>query len=314
MSLSNEDDSVTVTGQHGDPQTIDVSECSEVEAEVDGPGGGGSNTGNGGNGGRVVATVNVTGLDELVAWIGAGGENNDTSSTPGKCDGGGGATNTFAGSGGGSTHLEFPDGETVAVADAGGGAGDTDNSGGGGGGARGGEGGFGADDAECSGFGGNGGDLGDGENGGQEANTDHDRVAVVSTTTGGGGAGGTSADTGTNGDDGEITVTVTDGSTLDAPENLVVSTVSNRELSLSWSDVNSDEDGHNVYRDTEPDVEVSDETLVAELGAGVESYTDDGLAEGTEYFYVVTAIRDGFESQPSNEDASTTVTDGPLKG
>lgn len=76
------------------------------------------------------------------------------------------------------------------------------------------------------------------------------------------------------------------------------------EVSLSWSDVSSNEDGFYVYRNTSNTT--TGATLIKTLGAGVQTYTDNddnsganAPAEGTTYYYWVSSFNAGGESAKS---------------
>ncbi len=70
------------------------------------------------------------------------------------------------------------------------------------------------------------------------------------------------------------------------------------DVSLTWRDPNSNNDGHRIYRDTTPLGAGDPQQLVADLGPDVTSYIDTGLAAGSTYYYVVTAYtNDGLEEE-----------------
>jgi fibronectin type 3 domain-containing protein len=77
---------------------------------------------------------------------------------------------------------------------------------------------------------------------------------------------------------------------------------------LSWDTVD-DADTYQVYRDTSSGVDASSSAL--DTGVGQSSYTDETAENGTEYFYVVTAVasEDGesAESDPSREASAVPV-------
>ena len=189
---------IVVDEYDSDGISIDVSDQDTVELDMKGARGGrtgfliddkdedGNPLGNpseeqlGGRGGRIIADLDVSDLDELVAYsaVGYGGETVRTDKVPvEESDGGLGFFNggdggfvdedNFGGGGGGSAALLDGSDNVLAIVDGGGGAGNSgyDNdttvfSIAGGGGARGGEGGTALDadgqDGEDSGFGGDG--------------------------------------------------------------------------------------------------------------------------------------------------------------
>jgi len=83
---------------------------------------------------------------------------------------------------------------------------------------------------------------------------------------------------------------------IDPPENLTAEAVSGSQVDLTWTH-NSTETGYRVQRKTA----TSDNwKKVIELGAGVSSYQDNGVEEGSDYHYRVIALTDESESDPSN--------------
>ncbi len=64
---------------------------------------------------------------------------------------------------------------------------------------------------------------------------------------------------------------------------------------ILWSDENTVEDGHYVYRDTSTIDTGSLPTPIATLGADVEEYEDDdsAIVDGTTYYYRVAAYAGG---------------------
>jgi Zn-dependent metalloprotease len=61
--------------------------------------------------------------------------------------------------------------------------------------------------------------------------------------------------------------------------------------------------GYRIYRALAPGVPVDPAHLIADLG-NVQQHTDSDVVNGTEYFYVATAVYPGEESGPSNEDSA----------
>lgn len=86
-----------------------------------------------------------------------------------------------------------------------------------------------------------------------------------------------------------------------APENATASW-GDAEITLTWDAIEGgDLDGYNVYRKTGSEIENlsgRDPQNGASLLAAP-TYTDDAVEGGTTYFYVVTAVIDGNESDPS---------------
>lgn len=87
-----------------------------------------------------------------------------------------------------------------------------------------------------------------------------------------------------------------------APANLVA-TAGDASVGLAWDAV-SGALTYNVYRG----VATGEETLLAS-DIATNSYTDATAENGTEYFYTVTAVNAGGESDPSNEDSATPAFD-----
>ena len=98
---------------------------------------------------------------------------------------------------------------------------------------------------------------------------------------------------------------------LEAPTDLTAAP-GNEQVELSWSPgENSNPAGYKVYRSTSPFEQVSSATEVVTLFDGT-SHIDEDLANGTEYYYRVTAFDEsgGEESAPSNQ-ASAQPTAAP---
>lgn len=62
-------------------------------------------------------------------------------------------------------------------------------------------------------------------------------------------------------------------------------------VTLNWTDTNSNEDGHRVYRSTATIDPAALPTPLADLGADVATYTDGDVTEGETYYYRVSAYR-----------------------
>jgi hypothetical protein len=83
--------------------------------------------------------------------------------------------------------------------------------------------------------------------------------------------------------------------TLGAPNNLTVSTISNMEVKLTWVDNCSFEGGFRIERNAGPGFEV-----ITELNANVTQYTDVGLEYDITYTYRVVAFTVDNNSEYSN--------------
>ena len=106
------------------------------------------------------------------------------------------------------------------------------------------------------------------------------------------------------GDDGDTTAP-------NAPANLSGS-AGDGSVDLNWDTVSaSDLDGYNVYRSTSSISDVSGMDPINGSPLPNTSYTDDGVNNGTTYYYVVTAVDgNGNESSASNEISRTPSTEG----
>src|SRR5208337_3070621 len=83
-----------------------------------------------------------------------------------------------------------------------------------------------------------------------------------------------------------------------APTGLQATT-GNAQVSLTWNP-SVGAVTYNIYRGT-----VSNGEILVKSGVATASYTDTGVANGTTYFYKVTAVNAGGESSKSNEAAAT---------
>lgn len=92
-----------------------------------------------------------------------------------------------------------------------------------------------------------------------------------------------------------------------APTNLVVTTVDDQSIGLSWIDNSQVEDGYQVYSVEDDGYGDISYYLVASLDANVTSYRVTGLPGDTFYAFEVFATKDGGTSDPSNEIAAWTA-------
>ena len=222
--------------------------------------------------------------------------------------GGGDGSGVDAGDGGDAGHPDGEDGTAGTGTGGGGGEGGTQTEGG--------DGGRSGDDADGEfGAGGSGGAGGGGSGwyGGGGGGT-------VSSGSSGGGGGGSSytdgvADTDTDvgfvdGDSGYIELTY--GIAVAAPENLTVADTTDTSVSLEWDDSDGEPDEYRIYRDTEPDIDPTQETPIDTVDETTTSYDDTGRPQGRTYYYVVTAWNDtSGETEPSNEVSATTDLPAP---
>jgi hypothetical protein len=79
------------------------------------------------------------------------------------------------------------------------------------------------------------------------------------------------------------------------------------QLTLTWTDNSKNEDGFKIERETG---QTGTFAQISTVGFNVESYTDSGLAEGTEYCYQVRAFNGGGNSDPSNVGCGTATATG----
>lgn len=101
-------------------------------------------------------------------------------------------------------------------------------------------------------------------------------------------------------------------SSLLIPTGLTATAKSSREITLSWADNATGEDGYRVERKTYGD----DYRVIATLSPNSTSYTDSGLSASTTYFYRVIAFNNIGESPSYSNEASATTpaTDQPSGG
>jgi hypothetical protein len=88
-----------------------------------------------------------------------------------------------------------------------------------------------------------------------------------------------------------------------APANLSATPASPSQINLSWTDQSTDESGFRIERKT------GASGTYAQIGtasANAKTYDNGGLAEGTTYFYRVSAVNGAGNSAYSNEASATT--------
>jgi len=95
-----------------------------------------------------------------------------------------------------------------------------------------------------------------------------------------------------------------------APGSLAATTISKTQIDLAWTDNSDNEDGFKVERKTGA---AGTYAQIIALGAGVTSFSDIGLTQGTQYFYRVRAHNNGGHSAFSNVANATTIPDAPAK-
>jgi fibronectin type 3 domain-containing protein len=80
---------------------------------------------------------------------------------------------------------------------------------------------------------------------------------------------------------------------------------------LNWQSVSGAE-GYNVYRSTSSSSVMEEGSLSGGEGVSTTSYTDTSAKNGTEYYYVVTAVGEGdAESDPSDAISRTPFASPP---
>lgn len=82
------------------------------------------------------------------------------------------------------------------------------------------------------------------------------------------------------------------------------------EVELTWEPASGAET-YNVYRSESKGVDVSGSPLTS--GVSSSSYTDASVTNGTTYYYRITAVRSGEESDASSEIAKTPVSEPPSR-
>ena len=95
-----------------------------------------------------------------------------------------------------------------------------------------------------------------------------------------------------------------------APSSLTATASSEDTIVLSWVDNSDDEEGFVIYRKR-----ISSEEYTLSAGAvasDVETFTDNGLDDGTRYYYMVKAFNDGGESSGPEANCYTDFLDAPV--
>lgn len=90
-----------------------------------------------------------------------------------------------------------------------------------------------------------------------------------------------------------------------APSNLMASAVSSSQINLSWSDNSNNESGFEIDRCAGSGC--TNFAQIATTGAGVNSFSNTGLAAGTTYTYRVRATNSAGDSGNSNVASATTT-------
>ncbi len=90
-----------------------------------------------------------------------------------------------------------------------------------------------------------------------------------------------------------------------APSGLTATAASTTQINLTWTDNSSDETGFKIERKTGTGGTYAQ---IATVGASVTTYSNTGLAIGTNYFYRVRATNAGGDSAYSNAASATTLT------
>jgi hypothetical protein len=98
------------------------------------------------------------------------------------------------------------------------------------------------------------------------------------------------------------TITVTSGIAPAAPSNLVVSAVSSRKVTLSWTDNSNSETGFGIQRSTDGKTW----STIKKVGANVTSYSDTSVTRQKTYYYRVYAYNNFGNSAYSNVATVTT--------
>ena len=84
-----------------------------------------------------------------------------------------------------------------------------------------------------------------------------------------------------------VAVTVGSNNALSAPTGLTATSVSETQIDLLWNDNANNENVYELYRST---AQNSGFILIASLSANKETYSDNGLQSGTQYYYQLRAV------------------------
>jgi hypothetical protein len=95
-----------------------------------------------------------------------------------------------------------------------------------------------------------------------------------------------------------------------APTNCSASAQAGLQISVSWSDASNNEDGFRVERS----VSGGAFATLTTVGAGVTSYLDTGLTDGTRYSYRIVAYNSVGNSTASNTASATATVTAPAPG
>ena len=95
-----------------------------------------------------------------------------------------------------------------------------------------------------------------------------------------------------------------------APTNCGASAQAGLQISVTWTDASNNEDGFRLERS----VSGGAFATLTTLGAGVTSYLDTGLTDGTQYTYRVIASNTVGDSAPSNSGSATAIVGAPVGG
>ncbi|GAA1280132.1 hypothetical protein GCM10009725_30050 [Aeromicrobium tamlense] len=90
------------------------------------------------------------------------------------------------------------------------------------------------------------------------------------------------------------------------PSNLTVVDASETSISLDWEEESGDPDHYNIYRSRQSGSNLSDYDKIDETSGPETNYTDSGLVNGRRYYYRVTGVLAGEESDPSGETSGLT--------
>ena len=85
---------------------------------------------------------------------------------------------------------------------------------------------------------------------------------------------------------------------LNAPTNLITTTVTSSYINLSWSDNSNNEDGFKIERSS---ITNTNYTQIATVGSDILSYSDTTATEGNTYYYQIRAFNSNTNSTYSNE-------------